>query len=360
MTPGVSVSSGRGLKIALCAVLATVAMVSWSLSQVEWDPTFYTAFGEEADATRQYAEERLGEVHLRPLQGHDGKFFFVQANDPLILDPKVNASVLDRPLYRSQRMLYPLLAGGGGLFSPQIIVWALIAVNVLAMGGGTWATSVIARLMGMSPWWGLAFLLNVGFVSELDISGAGILGAALAFGAVAMIMQARTGWGIGLLAMAALSRESMLLAAAGVAWWLWRKRGLRSQALLAIIVPVAAAVSWALYLRLRIGLDLGAAQVEEIGLPFVGFFQALGGWRFDPLSLVLGLAIMTLFALFTKRVLVSDHLVGWAFIGFVALGVLFTEQVWRSYFDITRAIAPVITSYVLLLFAPVKEPARLA
>ncbi len=60
--------------------------------------------------------------------------------------------------------------------------------------------------------------------------------------------------------------------------------------------------------------------------------------------------MMVLFFVFTRRVLISQHVVGWAFLGFVALGVVFTEQVWRSYFDITRAVAPIITSFVLLVF----------
>ena len=42
-------------------------------------------------------------------------------------------------------------------------------------------------------------------------------------------------------------------------------------------------------------------------------------------------------------------------VGFVALGVVFTRQVWQSYFDITRAVAPAITAFVLMMFAP-KEP----
>jgi hypothetical protein len=44
-------------------------------------------------------------------------------------------------------------------------------------------------------------------------------------------------------------------------------------------------------------------------------------------------------------------LVGLAFVGFVPLALLLTEPVWRSYFDVTRAIAPVITAFILLAFA---------
>lgn len=41
---------------------------------------------------------------------------------------------------------------------------------------------------------------------------------------------------------------------------------------------------------------------------------------------------------------------------------MFIEQVWRSYFDITRAVAPVLTSFVLLAFLASRseaEPASL-
>ena len=338
--------------VALIVVVFSSVLVVRSLSEVDWDATLFTAFGEEALPTRGYAEERLGDVFLRASQGHDGKFFFVQANDPLVLDPETNASVLDRPLYRSQRMLYPLLAGGGGLFSPETIVWALIVVNVLAMGAGTLATASVAKSMAMSPWWGLTFAFNLGFISEMNISGAGIVAAAAAFGAVAMFLRDRRAWGVIMLALAALSREVMLIAAVGSAWWLWRYQKNTRDAALALLVPVGAVGLWGLYLRLQIGLESGVSQVQEIGLPFVGFVQAIEGWTSDPIDMAVGVAIMVLFVLYTRRVLLSKHLVGWAFLGFVALGVVFTQQVWQSYFDITRAIAPAITAFVLMMFAP--------
>lgn len=320
--------------------------VLWS---TDWNVTVFAAFGEEAMPTREYAEERLREVFLRRAQGHDGKFFFVQSNDPWILDPDENARVLDRPLYRSQRMLYPVLAGGGGLFGPETIVWAMLVVNLLAMGVGTWLTARIAMEMGGSPWWGLAFALNLGFISEVNIGGAGVVAASAAFGAVLMFMRGRAPAGIALLAVAALSREAMLLAAAGVALWLWREKK-RSTAVVAALVPGLAVLAWAVYLRLRIGEGSVAAEVQEIGVPFVGFAEASLSWIGDPVDLAVGVAMMVLFILYTRRVLISRHLVGWAFVGFVLLGIMFTEQVWHSYFDITRAVAPIITSFVLLVF----------
>lgn len=323
------------------------------LSQMDWNPTVFVAFGEESLATREYGEERLGELVLRQMQGHDGRFFFIQANDPWVIDPEANASIMDRPLYRSQRMLYPVLAGGAGLFGPQTIVWSMLVVNLIALGIGTWITALIAIEMGGSPWWGLAFALNLGFVSEIIISGAGIVAAAAAFGAVLMFMRDRVPLGIALLALAALSREAMLIAAAGTALWLWIEKR-RKEAVLTALVPGVAVLAWAFYLRTRIEGSL-VDEVREIGLPFVGFFEAFQTWVERPADLVTGFAMLLLFVLFTRRVLMGRHLVGWAFLGFVLLGVMFTEQVWRSLFDISRAIAPIITSFVLLVFLGTKS-----
>ncbi len=355
MTGNHIVTTGRRvtpLVVGLVAVVLACLYVASELSRVDWDATHFAAFGEDATEIRAYAEERLGEVIVRGDLGHDGRFFFVQGNDPWVLEPEVNAVVLDRPLYRSQRMFYPLLAGGFGLLSPEGVVWGLLVVNVIAMGLGTWAVAVLAVEMGLSSWWGLAFLLNIGLVSELNIGGAGIVAAAAAFGAVALFSKNRFWWGVGLLVVAALSREVMLLVAAGSAWWWWRIRGERARALWTLLVPTAAVALWALYLRLQISSDGGAGEIQEIGLPFVGFYQALTNyWIGNTLDLVIGIAMLLILILFGYRAVIRRDLVSWAFVGFTLVGILLTQQVWRSYFDITRGVAPLITVFVLMVVA---------
>jgi hypothetical protein len=246
-------------------------------------------------------------------------------------------------------MFYPLIAGLGGLASAETIVWTLLIINIIAMGLGTWVVAHLAVRMGGSAWWGLAFALNLGFISEMNIDGAGVIAAAAAFGAVVMLLDEKLGWAVALLTISVLSREAMLIAVAGSAFWLWR-RDRKRDALWVTAVPVAAVGLWAMYLRLRIEFDTGLSEVQEIGWPFAGFLDAFQVWRGDPLNMVAGLAMMLLFVLFTRRVLISGQLVGWAFLGFVPLAILFTQQVWQSYFDITRAAAPVFTAFVLLVF----------
>jgi hypothetical protein len=41
----------------------------------------------------------------------------------------------------------------------------------------------------------------------------------------------------------------------------------------------------------------------------------------------------------------------WAVIGLAPLAMLFTEKVWGNWFDSTRAVAPLMTAFVLAAFA---------
>ena len=274
----------------------------------------------------------------------------MQSHDPLLLSPEQNAVVLDRPLYRSQRMLYPLLAGGFGLLTSSQIIWGMLVVNLLAIAGGTFATSIIAQRMGGSAWWGLAFAFNIGLISELNISGAGVVAAAFAFGAVAAYLGGREGWAVALLALACLSREVMLLVPLGIAWWLWRD-GRKRISIVSLLVPIATVASWALYLRLRLGLDSGAGDASlAFRPPFVGIARALSDWLASPIDLAAGVAVLVLLGAYLYRTIKSNALVGWAFVGFVPLTLLLSELVWAFYFDSTRAVAPMITAFVLMVF----------
>lgn len=344
-------SSSSPLIVGLVGLVLAVAFVARLFMTFGVDPTVLIGFGEESTQINGYAERGLGRpVATRPHMGHDGKYFFVQAHDPLLLDPEENILVIDRPIYRSQRMLYPLVAGGIGLFNSEAITWTLLLVNVLAMGAGTYATAVVAKRMGGSPWWGLAFALNVGLVSEISISGAGVMAAALAFGAVAAYLGGREGWGVSLIALSGLSREVMVVVGLGVALWMW-KANRRKLAVVSATVPIAVVAAWAVYLRLRLGpADPGGVDFA-FELPFMGIAKSVEAWLSSPLDLAGGVVAFLVLIAYTYRTLKSGALVGWAFVGFVPLSIILSDLVWLHYFDITRAVAPLLTAYVLLLFA---------
>jgi len=333
--------------LALTALILGVLAAIRLLAVSGWDTTAFAAFGEDATEITAYAEERLGrEVWTRDLQGHDGKFFFVQAHDPWITEPDVNAAILDRPIYRSQRMFYPALAGGAGLFSSEVIVWSLVITNVLGLTIGSWAVGSIAAKHGASPWWGLAFVLNVGLLSELYIDGAGILAFALVcLGALALEEKRPLLASVAFLA-AALTREVMLVFVASIAvLWLVRRKVIPWR----IALPAGVAVAmWGLYVRFQLSAFTDVAQVREITLiPFSGLIEAVTSGLGDPADYLLMVLALALMVVVPVRAWKSDVYLTWGAVGFTILAPFLTVYVWQKSFDISRALAPLVTAFLI-------------
>lgn len=342
-------ASSTASMVGMTTMIVTLLFAGSHLAQNDWNPTIFTAFGESDQAIREYAEARLEDVILRPHLGHDGRFFFVQGNDPWLVDPDENASVLDRPTYRSQRMLYPVLASAGGLLGPEGVTWGMIVVNVLAMASGAMAAAAIAIRLGGSPWWGITFPLNIGLISEFSVGGAGIVAAAAAFGAILYLMDRRLAIATVLIVASVLSREVMVVTAIGGAGYLFFK-GERRPAMIFATTPVLGAALWALFLRARLPAD-GDVVAGNLGVPFAGFLENLPNWIEDPIELAVGLVTVLVLLFLSIRAIRFPSLLAWGFALFAPLAFLLTGPVWDGYFNISRAVAPVYTAYILLAFA---------
>jgi hypothetical protein len=314
------------------------------------DPTIFVAFGEGSEQTA-YARQQLGPVATRSNFGHDGQFFFVQANDPLYLDPEATAVLLDHPTYRAQRMLFPLLAGGFGWFPAGAIVWIMLVINVICLGLGAFLAARIAVIWGGSAWIGLAFPLNVGLVFELFIDGSGILAFACCVGAVYALAVERAWTAAILLSAAALSRETMIAFAFGifVLGWLETRKGAR----ILIAMPATALMLWLGYLRFRLmGISGSGAAWPFFAPPFVGMYQAFRSWVTEPSDLLLNVAILVVVVAFLLGAVNSRSTIVWGALPFVALATVLSVSVWRQPFDISRAIAPIFTAAPFLLLVP--------
>ena len=300
-----------------------------------------------------YAEDLLGPIVVAPEAGHDGKFFFSQAMDPFYLEPETHAVYLDRPTYRAQRMLYPTIASLGGLLNPTATAWGLIVVNLLAMGIGTAITARLALEMGLSPWYGLAFLLNPGLFIEIHIDSAGLVATAALMAAVLMAMWNRPWATGGFLAAAVLARETMLLAAVGLAvFFVWQKR----KAPLALALPFLAVGGWWAYVHWRLADGL-SQDTQAVGLPLVGFIEAFQVWVSTPdrmVDLLIGVILLFISVAVAVRAVLKPSALGLAIAPFALLALLMSQPVWARYFDSARALAPVLTGYALLVPAAIK------
>jgi hypothetical protein len=330
------------------AAVFSIFVIARLLAPHDFNPTTTIKFGEQLPEQNEYAEALLGYVVLAPMAGHDGKYFFVQAMDPLYLEADVHAVYLDRPSYRAQRMAYPTLASLGGLLPAEGTAWGLIVVNVVAMVVGTIYTGLTAVRMGTTPWLGLAFLLNPGLIVDLSIDGAGVVAMAAMIAGVYYMVRDRLWLAATALSVAALGRETMLIAVFGLAAFVFY-RDRRVEVRLGI--PVAAVAVWWLYVHWR--LEGGLVQdTQALGLPFQGFADAFKGWLAtsgNSIDLVVACALMLTSALIVIRAVRTPTLLGWAVSGFALLGTMLSEPVWRSWFDSARALAPVLSAFILLI-----------
>lgn len=329
------------------AIGATIALRL--LIPNEMDPSAFLAVGERSSQVG-YATNLLGDLRTRTGLGHDGRFFFIQANDPWYLDPRDHAAFLDRPIYRAQRMLYPMIAGGFGSFGPEVIVWAMLTTNVVALAVGTFVAAKLAVAWGISAWFGLWVPLNVGLLFELDIGGAGIIAYVWCLGAIYVLANGSIWSASALFAAAALSREVMVAFAAGIVvlWWLEHRRVLWRL----VAVPLAAVGVWNAYLQMRLAGIRGMGPSEDaLAPPFVGVVQATGSWVREPLHLFVDLVLVVVVIASVPLALRRRLSIGWGALPFVALGLVLSADVWREPFNSSRALAPVFTAVPFLIAA---------
>jgi hypothetical protein len=313
----------------------------------DMDPTIMLAFGADSPVQSTYARGLVGDVTVRDSFGHDGQVFFIQANDPWFLDPESHAVYMDRPVYRGQRMGYPTIASGLGLFPPGWVIWTLPFVNILSLGVGTLAAGRLAQLLGGSTWLGLAFCLNPGVLSEVDISGGGAVALAAGAWGVMALEQGSVWRGAVALSGAALSRETMLAAAVVLAWILWRRRAKDWWVLLAL--PMAAVALWGAYVRLRLA-GLPSSGPALFGpYPLAGPIEAFEFWRNEPLSLVTIFVFLAVCVAFGVRVIHSHQLLAWAAAPTLLIATVVSVSVWRFPYDIGRVLAPIFLAYPFLV-----------
>jgi hypothetical protein len=206
----------------------------------------------------------------------------------------------------------------------------------------------------VSRWFGLAFTLNPGMLAALGIDGAEIVAFAALMVAVYLVMTERLGWAVFAMTLAALSRETMLIGVAGLsAFWFHSHRQIPK----ALVIPWAVTSGWWLYAHWR--LDEGLSQdTQALGLPLVGFFESCGHWTSEADRLpdmLLGVALVLVSIGIVVRSVRKPSALAWSVAGFAVLGILLSEPVWTRYFDSSRAMAPVLTAYPLLIAADIGQ-----
>ncbi len=230
---------------------------------------------------------------------HDGRYFYPLARSfPGISDA---APYLDRPAYRSQRILFPTLArilhpwgDGSGL------IWTMFVIGVFGVFLSGFATGAISWLLGGKTWPAALIPLSYGSWVSLRITVPDPLAYGLAFSAIAFSLSNRHRWAIAAGVCAVLTRESSWLLILGFAIWRRDRRAITFAGL-----PALAVILWAAAVRLmQLPAPSQGSEVVEFTAPFVGLYNSARFWSlgYEPLGFislipVLGLGILAV----TKR-----------------------------------------------------------
>lgn len=289
--------------------------------------------------------------------GYDGQFFYRLALDPARLDEEAYGIHFDIPVRRA-RIGYPALAwaaAGGG--QRDAVPWALIALNVAGVALLAFLGGVAARDAGRHPLWGLLLAAFPGFVFTV----ARDLSEVLAVSAlVAGLLLYRRGLPLaagGALAVAVLTRETVMLAIAALAV-VWLARSRRALDATAWLLPVACFVGWEAVVDADVGSIPLHGDRANITAPFAGLVPKVADWLREPLSkallvrfgiflLLIWVVVLTAFSLVRSRARLQEK-IAWA--AFLALAVCLSGYVYLDPADF-RVLGELWALSMLLLFA---------
>lgn len=298
--------------------------------------------------------------------GFDGQFYAQIALDPLLRNPELRTAI-DDPAYRARRILLPWLAWLGGLGRPAWVINVFAGLNLVFWIAYAW---LAARLFRPPGWSGLAgyaaVLLTCGVIESIrgaltDFPGFVLMTAAVVAGGTA---------GAGLLAAAALTRETCALGFLGLleARPPWRDAFRKN--LVRGVVAVAPLLLWIAYVLWRFR-DL---KVDFTGgnfaWPLQGIMEKLGEfsvtavhgpirwhrWFFELYKSYDLHAVLTIVAVLTQCVYLALHRAWadwlWRMAATFAVYLLCISFLsWESHFTVTRHALPVTLVFNLLLAA---------
>ncbi|HKO00849.1 MAG TPA: hypothetical protein VJ032_04090 [Thermoanaerobaculia bacterium] len=204
-------------------------------------------------------------VSVERSAGYDGQFYLRLALRPFSKSAIEHGIRFDYPVYRTQRIVYPLIVNILSFGSVTATLWLLVLVNiaaVCAIGG------ISARLLehhGIAGAYGIAVSLFPSFLLTVrrDLTEAVELAFVMA-GILAIVKQR---WLLAalLLALAALSKEpSLLVPAAALAMIVID----RDRGRLWLAVAPTAYFAWKLFLFRYFALPLTLFNKSVLGIPF--------------------------------------------------------------------------------------------
>jgi len=353
-----SIAAPAVIAVAVAAVFVMLRLVAFA----DGDETKFVVAG----SVFTDPERAPDGLYVRPDVGYDGNFYYRLALDPLNFDDKAYGITIEgNQQLRRDRILYPAVAHVVVLGSVDATPWALLIVNIAAMGAIAACGAALARANGRAPLWGLLFLSFPLLFFSLGRDLTEPLEVALLLAGLLAVRRERWWWATAAFTGAVLTRETALLVVVALAAdriWRWVRHEARPGVPdLPWVVPGAAFAAWQGVIHLetgRLGFTGGSGGMTApfFGLPdFVD--SLLDRLRdVDAAALLLDaeavalLGVLVLGAVALRTTTAPRH-ERWAFV-FLALfaSAFFSSGSWLEEGGI-RAFADLFTLAVLVLIS---------
>jgi len=144
-------------------------------------------------------------------QGYDGQFFYRMSISPFSRADRVVGVEFDSPPLRAARIGFPALVWTTSLGQPGAVAWAMVILNVLAIGAAVGATAATLARLGVDPRRSFAVLVLPAAVYGVSMDLADPLALALVSGGMCLVVHRRVGAAAAVLSLAVLVRESTLV-----------------------------------------------------------------------------------------------------------------------------------------------------
>lgn len=233
--------------VAVIVCLLYLAMIFFANGS---DPLVFVTLG------TQFTEQNSGGT-----EGYDGQFVYFIARDP-----SGASEFIDVPAYRYQRILLPLFARLLAFGNPGLIPWSLLLINITALATSTLLLQQLLERRYTNRWFALVYSLFPGILMSVRLSLNEPLAYGLVVAAIWLPDRDRRWAGYLALALAALTKETTLLFAAGFVLWdlinlRWKPAIIGG---LIVGIPFAA---WQLALIVRFGTP-GIGSGGDMATPF--------------------------------------------------------------------------------------------
>lgn len=330
-------------------VLATLALsLLWPLLQISAYGSFDALLGVGPQGpARAQIQAEIPDLVLTSDVGHDGQQFYVISRHPF--DPTAAEGSVDPLAYRYRRILYPLV---GSVLAPdggRLLIGVFLLQSLVGVALGAWA---LARLPG-GPWWlPLTMAFTPGVIAAMGLSLSDALAAGLGLLAVALAMERRWWPMLATLAAAALTRETLLLVAAGLVFTPGMPRAIRAAT---AAIPAVVFGAWAAWSSHAASASAAKGGADQLSLPFGGWLSPNVPWGQRGLLLA---AFVLLVAGAWRARRVAPHIAVTCGLGALLLAVI-SDLVAFNWVNSMRPIAPMVPLALWSLFRDADEPDQL-